>query len=119
MRNRCCLGLILLSSCAQLPTLPEDAATPQVTSMPFSEPGRAAPTRVNYAPASQETANRVLMVKYNLVGTKAGGLPFVTAIGAADPEVFHVGQNQIYITEGLVRQCQTEGQLAAGLAIEM
>jgi hypothetical protein len=119
MRNRWWLGLILVAGCGPLPTLPEESATPQVASMPFTEPGRPAPTRVNYAPASQETSDRVVMVKYKLVGPQPGGLPIVTAIGAADPEIFHVGQDQIFITEGLVRQCVTEGQLAAVLAYEM
>jgi hypothetical protein len=119
MRNRWCLGLMLLAGCGPLTKLPEDAATPQVASMPFTDPARGVPTRVNYAPASQETSYRVLIVKDKLVGTKSGGLPNVTAIGAAEPEVFHVRQNQIFITEGLVRQCQTEGQLAAVLASEM
>lgn len=118
MRNRWCLGLILLAGCVPMQTLPEEAATAQVSSTPFAEPRRAAPTRVNYAPASQDTSIRVLLIKDKLVGDNSGGLPIVTAIGTTDPEIFHVGANQIYITEGLVRQC-TDGQLAAVLANEL
>jgi hypothetical protein len=90
-----------------------------VASLPFSEAGRPAPTRVNYAPATKETTDRVLLVHGKLIGTKSGGLPYVTAIGAPEPEIFHVGQKQIFLTEGLVRQCQSDGQLAAVLALEM
>ena len=119
MRNRWCLGLMFLAGCAPMPMLPEEAATAQVSSTPFAEPRAAAPTRVNFAPASQDTSIRVLLIKDKLVGNNSGGLPHVTAIGSADPEVFHVSLNQIYITEGLVRQCETDGQLAAVLANEL
>ena len=109
----------MLAGC--LPTMPEEPATQQVASSPFSEPRRSAPVRVNYAPASQEASYRVLLIKDKLVGDnpQVGIKPYVTAIGSADPEIFHVGLNQIYITEGLIRQCQSEGQLAAVLANEL
>lgn len=122
MRNRWCLGLMLLAGCAPMPTLPEEAATAQVSSTPFAEPRRAAPARVNYAAAAQDTSKRVMLINDKLIGDhynpQFGLRPDVTAIGSTDPEVFHIGLNQIYITEGLVRQC-TDGQLAAVLANEM
>jgi hypothetical protein len=79
------------------------------------------PTKVNYAPASPETSFRVVMIKDKLLGEnpKIGIRPNVAAIGSADPEIFHIGLNQIFLTEGLVRQCQSEGQLAAILAYEL
>jgi hypothetical protein len=119
MQNRGYVFLLLLAGC--LPTLPEEPATQQVASTPFSPPRGPMPTRVNYAPASQETSFRVVLIKDKLIGDnpQVGIKPNVIAIGSADPEIFHVGMNQIYITEGLVRQCQSEGQLAAILAFEL
>ena len=119
MRNRWSLGLLLLAGC--LSTLPEEPPTEQVASAPFMEPRRPMPTKVNYAPASPETSFRVVMIKDKLLGEnpKVGIKPNVAAIGSADPEIFHTGLNQIFITEGLVRQCQSEGQLAAILAYEL
>jgi hypothetical protein len=40
-------------------------------------------------------------------------------IGAPQPEVFHRGTSDVYLTEGLVLQCQTDGQLAAVLCAEL
>jgi hypothetical protein len=119
MRNPWSLGLLLLAGC--LPTLPEESPTQQVPSAPFTESRRPIPTKVNYAPASPETSFRVVMIKDKLLGEspKVGIKPNVAAIGSADPEIFHTGLNQIFITEGLVRQCQSEGQLAAILAYEL
>jgi hypothetical protein len=119
MRNRWYVCLLLLAGC--LPTLPEDPPTQQVAATPFAEPRQAAPTRVSYAPASQETSFRVVMVKDKLIGEnpQVGIKPNVIAIASADPEIFHVGMHHIYITEGLARQCQSEGQLAAILAFEL
>ena len=119
MRNRWSLGLLLLTGC--LSTMPEDPPTEQVPSAPFTQQRRPMPTKVNYAPASPETSFRVVMIKDKLLGDnpKVGIRPNVAAIGSADPEIFHIGLNQIFLTEGLVRQCQSEGQLAAILAYEL
>lgn len=124
MRSRsllCCLALIALTGCPPRSFIaPEGQPTQQVAAC-LQEPRKAAPTRVNYPPASQETSYRVLLIKDKLINEnlKFGLKPYVLAIGSADPEIFHVGTNQIFISEGLVRQCQTDGQLAAVLANEM
>jgi hypothetical protein len=119
MRNRWPLALLIFSGC--LPTLPREEPTPQVSSAPFTEPRRQALTRVTYAPASEATQIRAVMIEDKLIGEnpQVAIRPRVIAVGSADPEIFHVGMNQLYITEGLVRQCQTEGQLAAVLAYEL
>ena len=56
-----------------------------------------------------------------MVQTKCGNVPTVrfTTIGAPQAEVFHRGSTDIFITEGLVRQCRTDGQLAAVLCLEL
>jgi hypothetical protein len=112
---------MLLAGCVPAQLVPEPPATPQVASAPFAEARPPAPTKVNYAPASQEVSFRVLLMKDKLVGEnpQVGIKPHVIAVASADPEIFHVGMNSIYITEGMVRQCATEGQLAAVLANEL
>jgi hypothetical protein len=113
------VALILIAGC--LPRMPEEPATAQVGTKPFSEPGRPAPTKVSYAPASQETSLRVLLMKDALIAKNQqfGLNAYAIAIGSADPEIFHVGHHHIYITEGLVRQCSSDGLLAAVLASEL
>lgn len=119
MRYRWSVLLMLLAGCVPTQRLPDE--TQQVAATPFAPPRPPVLTRVNYAPASQETAYRLLLIKDKLVGENptVALKPYITAIASADPEIFHVGMNQIYITDALVRQCQTEGQLAAVLAFEL
>lgn len=97
----------------------------------FDEPGTTNAFRrpdMNYpapptTPASTEAAARVDTVGRGLIaanpqtGLDTRSLMFHT-IGAPQAEVFHRG-NDIFITEGLVRQCTTDGQLAAVLATEL
>jgi hypothetical protein len=47
--------------------------------------------------------------------------PYFITIGgeAAKPELFHSGEDKVFITETLARQCTTEGQLAALLSTEL
>ena len=119
MRNRWCLGLLLLAGCLPLQTVPEELPTQQVATT-FGEPRRPMPTRVNYPPAAREVSIRLMLVKDKLVGHNPQFAElFVMAIGSPDPEIFHVGTNQIFVTEGLVRQCETDGKLAGALAYEM
>ena len=124
MRRLSWLPTFLLAGCAgQMPLAPEGpvtAPTAQVPASPFAEPRRAAPTRVSYAPASQESSNRVLLAKDYLMSKnpKLNIKPYAIAVSANDPEIFHA-DNTIYITEPLIRQCGTNEALAAALAYEM
>jgi hypothetical protein len=76
------------------------------------------------APASTETAARVNAIGHTILaanpinGLDARSVRFNT-IGAPQAEVFHRGTTDIFITEGLVRQCATDGQLAAVLCLEL
>ena len=45
--------------------------------------------------------------------------PAFLTIGAPQPEIFHQDTSVIYITEGLVKLCKTEGQLGAVLSVEL
>src|SRR5215475_8281952 len=120
MRNRLPWMLIVLAGCVSPQVAQNDDATLQVGSTPFHEPGKMAAMRAQYTPGSYESEFRVLQLKDKLLNDN----PTVTlriytkVIGAADPEVFHVGMTQVYVTEGLVKQCN-DAQLAAVLANEM
>ena len=118
MRLSWCLP-ILLAGCIPMQTQPEET-TRQVPVSPFEEARKPTPTRVQFAPASQEATYRVLLVKDQLIGKneRLGLKPLAIAIGSPDPEIFHVG-NTIYITEGLVRQCPADNHLAGVLAFEL
>ncbi len=124
-----CIGLATLPGCASLPALPglssftQEEATAQVSSHPFtSEPARAAlKTKTSYAPAKQDIALRVDRVGQDLVvaNPQSGLRPFFGTIGAQSPEIFHIGTQAVYITEGLVKQCPTDRELTAVLASEL
>lgn len=114
--------LTFVTGCVPMQLVPPEPATQQVAVSPFSEGRKAMPIRVNLPPPNQELAYQVELVRGKLVGEnleKTGLRPNVVTLGAQEPEIFHVGLSQIYITEGLVRRCETEGQLAALLAYEM
>jgi hypothetical protein len=74
-----------------------------------------------YAPASEETGKRVGLIGEKLLAANRQTAihPVFQTIGSADVEVFHQGATNLYVTEGLVRQCKTDGQLAAVLALEL
>src|SRR5207237_1039878 len=50
---------------------------------------------------------------------QVGAKPMFATIGAPEPEIFHRGTSDVYVTEGLVKQCSTDGQLAAILCSEL
>src|SRR5262249_14884329 len=74
-----------------------------------------------HAPATQEAATRVIVVSQKLLQASPQLALHVTpvTVGSPMPEIFHVGLNQIVITEGLVKKCENEYQLAAVLGVEL
>jgi hypothetical protein len=72
-------------------------------------------------PASTEAAARVDCVGRKILASnpQLALHPMFRTIGAPQAEIFHRSTNDIFITEGLVRQCTTEGQLAAVLCTEL
>jgi hypothetical protein len=88
----------------------------------FSKSVRVAPRPAFVGtPGSTETCARVDTLGRRLLAAnpQLGAQPLFTTIGVTDPEVFHRGVESVYITEGLVRQCTTDGQLAGLLALEL
>ena len=71
-------------------------------------------------PASTDTAARVDTMGRRILAANPGigGKPMFTTIGAPQSEVFHRGMTDVFVTEGLVREC-TDEQLAAVLCLEL
>src|ERR1700722_9702497 len=81
---------------------------PQVASNPFGQPGQQTTFNENslagQPPAPDEIAKRVAVVGQQIVALNpeiALSPHFITA-GVQQPEIMHVGTNDLYITEGLV-----------------
>src|ERR1051325_6773959 len=87
-----------------------------VPSNPFISQPFAAKTvpHVAMSPGTEETARRVLPIGGQIVvANRALGMqPRFITIGQAKEELFHVGSQDLFVTEGLVRRCQTDAQLA-------
>jgi hypothetical protein len=79
------------------------------------------PTAVAKAPATEEAARRAVAVGQKVLAAnpQLGTRTLIFTIGGPEPEIFHTGVGQIFITEGLVRQCKTDGQLAAVLCHQL
>jgi hypothetical protein len=77
--------------------------------------------KASYAPGSTEVAMKVDYVGQKILAAnpEAKIKPLFATIGANQSEVFHQGDKLVYITEGLVKKCKTEGQLAAILSEEL
>jgi hypothetical protein len=93
-----------------------------VSTNPFgTTPAKGAPTQVMYAPATEEAGKRVGLIGEKLLAAnrQTSIHPVFQTIGSSQPEVFHRDVTAVYITEGLVRECKTDGQLAAVLAVEL
>jgi hypothetical protein len=73
------------------------------------------------APASEDAAKRVLQVGGQVLASnpKLGFHPVFTTIGRPWQEIFHQDDKAVFITEGLVRGCTTDGMLAAVLSHEL
>lgn len=71
--------------------------------------------------ASLQLAARVDSVGQQLIAAnpQIGARPLFRTIGKPELEVFHRGTDEIYITEGLVKRCADDGQLAAVLAVQL
>jgi hypothetical protein len=100
----------------------DGAGTLLVSDSPFGAPVLTPQaTQTTFAPATTEIAARVDLLGRNLVAANSeiGARPLFRTIGAPQPEIFHRGTAEIYISEGLVKQCAGDGQLAALLCHEL
>jgi hypothetical protein len=116
--------LALTGGCLPTDFLQTDTPTTGTALVPNSPFGSAAPTfRPVSAPKATETG---FAIKVDEIGQKLiaankslGIKPLFSTIGSPQSEIFHQSTAAVIITEGLVRQCKTEGQLAALLAVEL
>ncbi len=102
--------------------LPEDGNLPAVPAGLFDEAPQNTPAgHLIHAPASEEAAKRVLQIGAQILTSNPtlGVRPVFTTIGAPWEEIFHQDDKVIFITEGLVRECGTDRQLAAVLCHEL
>jgi len=97
-----------------------DEKTAQVSSQMFETP----PTAV--AKSSMPQAEDSICLRVDVVGRKVvaanpqiGMRPLFATIQSPTPEIFHVDQRVVYVTDGLVKQLPSEGELAAALSFEL
>jgi hypothetical protein len=111
------VGLTLLAGCVN---------HPKTT---LIQPGQTLPTpgqviQVGHAPATEAVAVRVITLGRKIADANPNlsVKPVFQCIGVPQPTLFHrLGKDvcNVWISEGLVNQCQSEGQLAAVLCQEV
>ena len=105
--------------------LSDEQKLTMVPSSPFGTSGRTRTASFKQAPAAtQEIALRVDRVGKKLVAAnpRIGLKVAFFSCGLAHEEIYHQCHKDvgaIYITEGLVKQCKTDGELAAVLSQEL
>jgi hypothetical protein len=73
------------------------------------------------SPGTKEASDRVLAVGGKVIAAnpQIGFRPIFCTIGSPKEEIIHRGTRNVFISEGLVRSCETEGQLAAVICQEL
>src|SRR5262245_19261694 len=109
--------LALVSGCLPLdPFKPSEVEMPVVGPNPFGTPAAQTMSVSAFTPCGDhELALRVDYVgrKVQAANKDTGFAPKFATIGVATPEMFHQGNHVVYVTEGLVKGCKTEAELAA------
>jgi predicted Zn-dependent protease len=126
MKPRLMLLLVFGLMLAAAGCLSDDKKLTTVSASPFGKVGRTQPASFKQAPpATQEIALRVDRVGKQITHANPQSITpkvvFMT-IGQPHEEIFHQTQKDvgtIYITEGLAKQCKTDGELAAVLSQEL
>ncbi len=112
-----CYFLLSASGC-----FPESSQTTLVPPGPFNNTTAwQHPARSSYPPAPTQAAARVDLLgrKVLACNPQVGIKPLFHTIGSPQPEIFHHSAGDFFITEGLVQQCKTDGELAAVLCHEL
>lgn len=109
--------------CLAAGCVPTDRASQLVNDNPFAGPLAAPPATQSaaYAPAATDAAARVDGLGRAILAAnpQLGVQPLFRTIGSSETEIFHRGTAEINITEGLVRRCKADGELAAVLCMEL
>lgn len=115
--------LILPVICLLVGCVGEEGARslPLVAGNPFGTPPPPLGVTVKTPSAATETSVRVDYVGRKLLAANpaVGVRPYFLTIGQPSLEVFHLDTKAVYMTEGLVKMCKTEEELAAVLANEL
>src|SRR5262249_32143287 len=109
--------IVLAAGC--LPA--EQPDTRLVQPNPFAGPPQPSPTKGSFAPASAATDGRVRSADFKeiVANSQIGMRPVFRAVGSPRPELSHKGTSELIVSEGLVRMCRTDGELAAVLCLEL
>lgn len=119
------LPLMVVLAVASAGCVSDEKKLTTVSSSPFGQPGRTQTAPFKQAPqATQKVALRVNEIGQKLLrgNTRLNQQVAFLTLGVSQPEIFHQIQRDssaIYITEGLVNECKTDGELAALLAQEL
>lgn len=118
--------VLLLTGCLPMQLLDpssKDSTVLLVPSNPFSAPGpvKSTAAKVNYSAADKELAWRVEGIGSQILtaNPQIGMKPRFAIYGTDKTEVFHTGSYLIHVTDGLVKKCHSDGEVAAVLALEM
>src|SRR5713101_4566955 len=120
VRSLCVIvPVLLLGTMGCLGAGPNTTLVPQGPLSSASGPGPI--TRTSVRPATTESAARVDLLGRKILAAnpQIGMKPQFLVIGSPEPEIFHKKTGELFITEGLVKQCKTEGELAALLSHEL
>lgn len=81
----------------------------------------AKPRAPKLPPGQLETAERVETLGRKIItqNTFTGIEPLFHTVGVPESVLFHRGTDELFISEGLVKQCKTEAELAAVLCSEL
>jgi hypothetical protein len=77
------------------------------------------------APQTEDAAKRVIAVGQSVINAnpKIGVRPMFVTVGSVEPEIFHRGGEldslQVVVSEGLVRACASDDELAGVLCLQM
>jgi hypothetical protein len=79
------------------------------------------PRALKLPPGQLETAERVETLGRRIItqNTFTGIEPLFHTVGVPETVLFHRGPEELFISEGLVKQCKTEAELAAVLCSEL
>lgn len=121
---RAVLPILLAFLALGCPPLETPRSPQMVPESPFSTvPPPVVPARqlTGYSAAPLEAAARLDTVGRHVLASnpQIGLKPLFSAIAGPQPEIFHVGTGQVVVTEGLIKQCPTDAQLAAVLCVEL
>jgi predicted Zn-dependent protease len=111
----------MLAGCLPSTGTLEKSTISLVPTNPVNTPVAANSSKVTLASGSSEVAMKVDLVGHKILAANQDAKiqPYFATIGSTQPELFHQGDKLVYVTEGLVKKCKTEGQLAAVLSEEL